>query len=268
MAEEFLRYEESSLHYVTEGTGSKILLVFHGFGQTRKAFDKFSTSLSSEYTLYIFDLYFHGQSQWGYDENPLEKSLWKNTISRFLEVHPIDRFSLCGFSLGGKFALATLEAFPEKVQSLILIAPDGIKTSFWYSLATYPMFFRQFFKSMILHPSRFATLSRTLKSLGAMDKGLIRFAEHHMDTEEKRRRVYYSWVVFSHLKFDLKSVAELINKYSIRLILITGKFDKVIRSENMNRLLLHVKNYKHEILETGHNGLINESADFLKNYSD
>ena len=36
MAEEFLRYEESSLHYVIEGTGSKILLVFHGFGQTLK----------------------------------------------------------------------------------------------------------------------------------------------------------------------------------------------------------------------------------------
>ena len=121
---------------------------------------------------------------------------------------------------------------------------------------------------MIVHPSRFATISKTLKSIGALDKGLIRFADHQMDTEDKRRRVYFSWVVFRHLTFDLNSIADLMNKHSIRLILITGKFDKVIRSENMNRLLAHVQNHKHEILETGHNGLINESADFLSNYSD
>ena len=268
MAEELLRYEESSLHYVIQGNGSKNLLAFHGFGQNRKAFDNFSNSFSTDYTLYIFDLYFHGQSTWGYDERPLQKHLWKKTIERFLELHQMDKFSLCGFSLGGKFALATLEAFPEKVESLILIAPDGIKTSFWYSLATYPMLFRQLFKSMILHPNRFVAISRALNSLGVMDKGLIRFAEHQMDTQEKRRRVYYSWVVFRHLTFDLKAIAELLNRHSIALILITGKFDKVIRSKSMDKLLFHVKKYRHEILETGHNGLINGAAEMLRDHPD
>ena len=268
MAEELLRYEESSLHYVIQGNGSKNLLAFHGFGQNRKAFDNFSNSFSTDYTLYIFDLYFHGQSTWGYDERPLQKHLWKKTIERFLELHQMDKFSLCGFSLGGKFALATLEAFPEKVESLILIAPDGIKTSFWYSLATYPMLFRQLFKSMILHPNRFVAISRALNSLGVMEKGLIRFAEHQMDTQEKRRRVYYSWVVFRHLTFDLKAIAQLLNRHSIALILITGKFDKVIRSKSMDKLLFHVKKYRHEILETGHNGLINGAAEMLRDHPD
>lgn len=264
MAEELLHYEKSSLHYVIEGSGPKNLLVFHGFGQNRKAFENFSAVLSSEYTLYIFDLYFHGQSHWGYGERPLEKIVWKKTIASFLEVHGITRFSLCGFSLGGKFAIATLEAMPDKVETMMLIAPDGIKTSFWYSLATYPIAFRRLFKSMILHPSRFRALSRALHWLDVMDKGLIRFADHQMDTEEKRRRVYYSWVVFRRLGFDLNWIGTLVNQYSIQLILITGKFDKVIRSKSMHKLLRHVKNYHHEILETGHNGLINESAVFLR----
>lgn len=267
MAEELLRYEESSLHYVIEGTGSKNLLVFHGFGQNRKAFANFSNSFS-DYRLYIFDLYFHGQSTWGQDEHPLEKHLWKKTIELFLQTHQMEKFSLCGFSLGGKFALATLEAFPEKVESIILIAPDGIKTSFWYSLATYPLLFRRLFKSMILHPNRFMAISRVLNVLGITDKGLLRFAEHHMDTEEKRRRVYYSWVVFRHLTFDLKATADVINRYSIALILITGKFDKVIRSENMQELLAHVQKYRHEVLQTGHNGLINGAAEMFGNNPD
>ena len=265
MAEELLRYEESSLHYVIEGSGSKSLLVFHGFGQNRKAFENFSNSFSADYKLYIFDLYFHGHSIWGQDESPLEKHLWKRTIEHFVDIHQMDKFSLCGFSLGGKFALATLEAFPERVESMILIAPDGVKTSFWYSLATYPLLFRRLFKSMILHPNRFMAISRALNSLGVIDKGLLRFAEHQMDTQEKRRRVYYSWVVFRHLTFDLKAIAELVNRNSIVLVLITGKFDKVIRSENMHKLLAHVKKYRHEILETGHNGLIKAAAEMLKN---
>jgi pimeloyl-ACP methyl ester carboxylesterase len=185
-------------------------------------------------------------------------------MARFLEVHPMEKFSLCGFSLGGKFAIATLEAFPEHVNSMILIAPDGIKTSFWYSLATYPIVFRHLFKSMILHPNRFSALSKMLSSVRIMDRGLVRFADSQMDTEEKRRRVYYSWVVFRRLKFDLDKIAELINNNSIRLLLITGKYDKVIRSQSMSRLLKHVRVYRHEILETGHNGLINEAALFLQ----
>jgi pimeloyl-ACP methyl ester carboxylesterase len=267
MADEILRYEESSLHYVIEGHGSKNLLVFHGFGQNRNAFDTFAKSLSEDYKLYIFDLYFHGESRWGEGERPLEKSVWKKTMDRFLELHQMDKFSLCGFSLGGKFALATLEEFAEKVEEVILIAPDGIKTSFWYSLATYPLLFRRLFKSMVLHPTRFTALSKSLYGLGLMDKGLIRFAEHQMDTEDKRRRVYNSWVVFRHLTFDLKKMAALINRHSIRLIMITGKFDKVIRSENMGKLLGEVEKFRHEILETGHNGLINSAAAFLKNNS-
>lgn len=267
MAEELLHYENSSLHYVIEGDGPKNVLVFHGFGQNGKAFNNFSNSFSTDHKLYIFDLYFHGQSKWGHGERPLEKHLWKKTIEQFLQLHQVDKFSLCGFSLGGKFALATLEAFPEKVESLILIAPDGIKTSFWYSLATYPLLFRRLFKSMVFHPNLFNAISRTLNLLGVMDKGLIRFAERQMDTEDKRRRVYYSWVVFRHLTFDLKAIAELLNRYSIPLILMTGKFDKVIRSGKMKKLLVHVKKYRHEILETGHNGLISGAAELLKNNS-
>lgn len=267
MADELLRYEESSLHYVIEGHGSKNLLLFHGFGQNRNVFDGFAKSLSAEFKLYIFDLYFHGESTWGQGEQPIEKSLWKKTIERFLELHGIDKFSLCGFSLGGKFALAILEAFPEKVESIILIAPDGIKTSFWYSLATYPLMIRRLFKSMVLHPTRFTALSKTLYNLGLMDKGLIRFAESQMDTEDKRRRVYNSWVVFRHLTFDLKKMGALINRHTIKLIMITGKFDKVIRSKNMHKLLTHVEKFDHEILETGHNGLVSGAGAYLKNNS-
>lgn len=263
MTERFLHYKESSLHYTRMGSGAKILLIFHGFGQDHKVFHSLTESLSGIYTIYLFDLYFHGKSEWGYGETPLEKKHWQETMGQFLTENGIDKFCLAGFSLGGKFVLSTLESFPAKTEEVFLLAPDGIKTSFWYSLATYPVMFRKIFKSMIRHHGRFMTIVNGLKFLGLMDKGLIRFAEHQMNTEEKRRRVYYSWVVFRRLGFNMDQIAALINEYGIPFTLITGKYDKVIKSRKMEGLTKRLKKFRSVVVESGHNGLIEASIPYL-----
>lgn len=249
----------STLFYDRKGTGKKALLLFHGFGQDHTAFNPLIESLMNEYVCYSFDLYFHGRSTWAKEEEPLEKQEWKNTVDTFLRETAIEEFSLLGFSLGGKFALATLEAFPEKTKGIFLVAPDGIQTSFWYSLATYPPLFRKLFKSMILHPDRFFSIARILNGSGLLDKGVLRFAEHQMNSEEKRARVYFSWVVFRHLSFEMKKIAELIHTHEVSLTILVGKYDKVIQPKRMTRLLKHLKHYTLEVTEAGHNHLINST---------
>ena len=265
MPSNFFNFKNSTLHYTTLGNGPQNLLMFHGFGQDNNSYHALSNVLSSQYTAYIFDLYFHGESRWGYGETPLEKTHWKETLEGFMQKTGVQNFSLAGFSLGGKFALATLEAFPEKTKGIILLAPDGIKTSFWYSLATYPLFFRKIFKSMVYHPSRFQTVVRVLHMWGVMDKGLLKFAEFQMNSEEKRQRVYLSWVVFRRLGVDLKKVAALINRYRIPLTVIVGQYDKVIQPKNMEPLLKKVDHYTFETPEVGHTGLIAESGRYFNN---
>lgn len=263
ISDKFIHYNNSSLHYAKAGNGDRHLLVFHGFGQDMRVFDFFTRSLARNYTFYVFDLYFHGKSRWGHGEKTLQKGEWRETMQLFLKENNIERFQLAGFSLGGKFVLATLEAFPHSIDKVYLIAPDGIKTSFWYSLATYPAILRALFRSMILHPGRFHKLATWLNKSRLVDAGLIRFAEYQMDSEEKRNRVYFSWVVFRHLKFDLANVAGIINDNDIDLVLILGQFDKVIRPENMERLTRKLKQCQVRILESGHSGLINQSLPFF-----
>jgi len=258
-----LRYKNSTLSYQQTGQGEKAFLLFHGFGQHHRAFAALTETLAPHYTLYAFDLFFHGNSQWNEGERPLEKAMWKEILVNFLKEHPTQRFSVLGFSLGGKFALATLELFPEQIEHIFLLAPDGIKTNFWYSLATYPLLLRQFFKSMILKPGRLHAITSVLHALRVVDKGLLRFAESQMDTKEKRERVYYSWVVFRHLHFDMRKVAELINDHGVRLTMIVGKHDKIITTQNMQRLLRHLRDYQLETLDTGHHGVIAGSISIL-----
>jgi len=259
-----LTYKNSTLAYQKSGHGEQVLLLFHGFGQHHRAFDALTETLAPQYTLFAFDLFFHGHSQWKEGEQPLEKEMWKEIILNFLREHKIDKFSVLGFSLGGKFALATLELFPAHVMHIILLAPDGIKTSLWYSLATYPLLLREFFKSMIIKPGRLHAVTSTLHGLHLVDNGLLRFAESQMDTQEKRERVYYSWVVFRHLYFDMKTIAGLLKSHSIKLTIIVGKHDKIITTQNMEHLLRHLHDYQLKILDTGHNGVIAGSIPVLK----
>lgn len=245
-------FQHSTLHFDKIGHGQRNLLFFHGFGQDRSVFGTLGKALRQNYTVYVFDLYFHGTSLWRLGERPLEKTFWKDVLANFLREQQIETFSVAGFSLGGKFALATLEAMPSRVEALMLIAPDGIATNAWYSLATYPLALRKIFKSMVLHPNRFHALVNGLRRFGLVDKGLLRFAEYQMDTETKRRRVYLTWIVFRRLAFSMRALAQTINFYHIPLLVVTGRHDKVIRTRNMHKLLKHVKNHRLTELDTGH----------------
>jgi Predicted hydrolases or acyltransferases (alpha/beta hydrolase superfamily) len=260
----YLELNGSKIYYTCTGSGKLPLILFHGFGQTHVAFRSLEETLSKQYTLYSFDLFFHGDSKWSHHERPLEKEEWKKLMEAFLKQNSISSFSVLGFSMGGKFALATLEAFPNQTKEIFLLAPDGIKTSFWYSLATYPLIFRNIFKSMIDHPKRFYAIAELAHRLGVIDKGVLRFVEYQMNTEEKRERVYLSWVVFRHLNFNQKKIASIINEGNIQLTLLVGRYDKIITAANMNLLLQHVTDYRFEILEAGHNDLIEKSANYFR----
>lgn len=260
----FVHYKKSALHFTTVGTGPRSLLLFHGFGQDNNIYDSLAGNLSSDFTIYVFDLYFHGKSTWGHGEIHLTKDHWKETILMFLAESKIQNFSVAGFILGGKFALATVEAMPERIHEIFLLAPDGIKTSFWYSMATYPVLLRRLFKSMIHHPVRFLSISKLLHQLKLVDKSLMKFAEYQMNSEEKRNRVYYSWVVFRHLTFDLDNLASIINQHKISVTIVVGQFDRVIQPKAMEGFLKKLNHYRFETPEVGHNGLIAVSARYFQ----
>jgi pimeloyl-ACP methyl ester carboxylesterase len=157
-----------------------------------------------------------------------------------------------------------MEAFPGMVRRIFLIAPDGIKTSFWYSMATYPVILRRFFRSMIGSYERFEKFAALLHRLKLVDQGLLRFADYQMGTHEKRQRVYFSWVVFRHLRFDIGKITALINTHRIRATVITGRYDKVILPDNMKRFVDRIPGCQFEILDCGHSGLIYESLRFIR----
>lgn len=263
----FIELEQSKLNYTIKGHGTKTLLAFHGFSQSAKDYDKMSKAVQNEYTVYSFDLFFHGESIWEQKEKALEKEELARFIAAFLEKENIDYFSIVGYSLGGKFLLSILESFSKQIKEIIFIAPDGIKTNFWYSLATYPIILRRFFKSMMLNPAPMFRLMGFLKKLGIVEKGLYKFATSQLITESQRKRVYYSWTVFRHLDFNMKNIASIINENHIEVQMYLGKYDKIITEKNMNNLLHLLDHYNLKMLDVGHNTLLDDVANYIGSQS-
>ncbi|MEM1406783.1 MAG: alpha/beta hydrolase [Bacteroidota bacterium] len=263
MQKDSLIGEFGELKYDIHPGGSKVLLAFHGFGQDNTSLLPCIEKLKFKYTIYSFRHFFHG-SVWNFKDKPLTKSLWEKIIRELLLKHRIDSFELLGFSLGAKVALNTLELFISKVHRVHLLAPDGIQTSVWYNLATYPGIFRYFFRSMIVQPKRFYSILHGLHRFRLVDNGLLRFAASQMNTASKRHRVYYSWVVYKRLNVDRGALIELMNTSQCEVTFWLGRYDKVIQRKGIESFAKQLNKKSLKILECGHSNLINKVALELK----
>lgn len=262
----YLIHEKSKLHYYLFGKGPKVLLAFHGYAQEGSHYDVIARALPPEYTVYSFDLFFHGASELHRSDMPLSKKRLAQMMGQFLEKHRIERFEVMAFSMGGKFALTLIEAFAPRIDQVFLIAPDGISTNFWYNVATYPGWLQGMFKRTVLRPDPFFRLVRTLDRYRLVDKGLVRFASFHMGSTQKRLRVYKSWVGFRSLTFDIRQIVRLLNRHDIPVTFFLGEYDQVIPHRRLQVFIKALRRANPILLKTGHTFLLHEVAGYIRRH--
>jgi pimeloyl-ACP methyl ester carboxylesterase len=259
----YIEYKKAILHYTLYGKGPKILLAFHGYGQDHQVFKCMERVLGEEYTIYSFDLFFHGKSKWPFKEQPVTKKFVKEHLQALLQREKIERFSVMGFSMGGKMALTAIEGFAEKIDEVYLLAADGVDTNFWYTLVTYPKPLRRFFRGMVTRPELFFRTVEIMGKTKLVHKSLIKFSVFQMNSLKKRHRVYSSWVNFRKLTFNIRHIAKLINQHGIKTKVYIGEFDRVITVKNMRKLTDKLKDGELHVLKTGHNGLVWDVAKLM-----
>lgn len=258
-----ISYKKSKLNYRIIGSGSKVMLAFHGYGQSSSYYLPMERALGKDYTIYSFDLFFHGGSTLHRDHTPLTKEFLQEMITQFLPRYGIERFSVMGFSMGGKFALTLVERFASHLDELYLVAPDGIRTSFWYNIATYPGWLQQLFKRTVLKPAAFFGLLNVLNRYNLIHKSLIRFARYQMDSTEKRLRVYRSWIGLRELSFDIRHIVKLLNQHQVQVTMFLGEYDEVISPKRVGVFVKALDKGEVVILKTGHSHLLYNLAEVL-----
>lgn len=118
------------VNYQVSGSGSKIILLLHGWGSNSTAFSALSSELSKKYKIVALDLPGMGQSQlpptaWNLDD-------YKNFVTSFLAKLNINKvYSIIGHSNGGSLAIKMAAdknlAANFKLSKLVLIGSAGIR---------------------------------------------------------------------------------------------------------------------------------------------
>ena len=113
------------VHYKETGPqGAPALLLLHGFGSSLQAWDDWSVKLEQKYRVIRLDLPGFGLTGASPDHDySEEKDL--AILTRFADKLGLDKFSVIGHSMGGKMAWSLAAAQPDRVQALVLMAPDG-----------------------------------------------------------------------------------------------------------------------------------------------
>lgn len=250
----------SPLFYQKIGNGPRHLILFHGFGQTHAAFDSWKEIFPADYTVLAVDLFHHGESKRA--DRPLSQHEWKLALEALFLTHQIDTCQIAGFSLGGRFAIASAMNFPDRVSQLILLAPDGIHVNPWYRLATssvgHPLF-----RHLMHHPFHFNYLLNTFQKLNLVSSGMIRFAQKELQEPHKRKQVYQTWTYFKNLRHLPAHFSQTFNRHGIQIDLILGEHDAVIPPKELIPLTKHIERLNTHILPFKHHQLIEGSKTLI-----
>ncbi len=256
------------LSYEILGNGTEPLLVFHGIGQTGKeCFSAFEHELGSHFKIYAFDLPFHGKSaslfqdgRWDRGDEPVSAGEWKEFISAFLGQHGISRFSVAGFSLGGRFALATLDLFFDKIEKAWLIAPDGVVDQPLYRLATGSRMMRGVFFSVMRRRKTLQRFVGMLKDLRLIHISLVRILNRLTASDEHAMLVFRSWVNFRKLKASDRFFQKDPYDFKNKVFLFLGKYDHLVKEHNVRPLLRKLDRRQVIWLNSGHTTSVDAAA--------
>lgn len=255
----YITHNGLRLGYKQFGEGKKIVLAFHGFGQNASIFSFLTASAGTDYTLVSVSLFHHENSifpQERIENEPLKKEEWQLLITELIKQFTTDKVTLLGYSLGGKMCLTLAEIIPEKVEKMILVAPDGVKNNFWNHLASRTRWGKSIFKSIIDNPTFFLDSVRFLQRAGWVSLATKKFVMLNLEKKASRQRVYNVWLTFRLFKPNMNLIVNNCLEHSIAVEQFYGKKDPVISykygisfSKKLNQFNgLHILNKGHNLL--------------------
>jgi pimeloyl-ACP methyl ester carboxylesterase len=242
-----LLYKNSLIGYQCFGNGSALAVCFHGYAEDCNAFSFLEKHAGSAFRFIAIDLPFHGTTKWNEGVAFSIDDLWQ-IIEKILKAEnllsklPNPKFSLLGFSLGGRVALHLYQSMPERIEKLVLLAPDGLKVNFWYWLSTQTWAGNKLFALTMKKPGWFFGLLKLLNRLKLINASIFKFVNYYIGDEVVRYLLYTRWTALRKIKPSIPVVKKLIGADNTSVRLVYGKHDRIIRFSVAERFRKGIEN--------------------------
>jgi pimeloyl-ACP methyl ester carboxylesterase len=225
----FLPYQHSQVHFYAFGHGPKKIFCFHGHGEDGSCFAFLEETLAETHTLYAIDMPLHGKTIWNDEDIFSIAVLWE--IIALLNPGE-EKLLLMGYSMGGRVALCLLENNFIQVEKLVLIAPDGLKNSFWYWSSTQTQLGAKLFKYTSVHPEWLLKAARFSQRTGLLHKDLYKVTNYYLSDKDRRILLYKRWMLIRAFNPSLARVKEIVLKCDIAVRMLFGRHDSIILYKN------------------------------------
>lgn len=254
MQSHYITHRNSTIHYRQFGNGPKLLFCFHGYGRESYTFSILERKLGNRFTIIAIDIPYHGFTQWK-DELIFEPKYLIGFLfeirSRLQKDHL--KFSLLGFSMGGRIALYLAQLLPEKVERLILLAPDGLSFNFWRWFASQTWVGSKLLHYTIHHPFWLTWLVNKAEKWHVIHRSLADFVRYYIRDEEHRKTLYRRWISMRKFNPNHGKLKRLIRKHRLPVKMMFGAFDRVIPYQGGQRFRQGIEEFATvEIVEAGH----------------
>lgn len=262
-----IRYRNFELEYKIIGDGPKAMLGFHGFGRSAEDYEMFRDALGSTYRLYSFNLFHHGNTQYPQErikKNTIQMEEIRELYAAVINQLELDKVAIMGYSMGGKYALIFAQYFPEKMERLILIAPDGIFINKWYYWGSHTWLGRKLYQTTIHRPKWFFRCTKFLVWLRIIPPKASEFVTRNMHSIAQRQQVFDTWMSLRDIHPDNKIVQVNLNRYQIRTDFLYGEFDLVFPPKIGERYLKKVPHGVLHRLPSGHTMITPKTAAYIQ----
>lgn len=242
MEQSFVTYKSFRVGYRRSGRGSRVLVCFHGYGENAASFDFLSRHAGDECLFLAIDLPFHGQTSW---EKGL--TLYPEDLASIIQLlferesipshEPGFRYTLMGYSLGGRICLALYQLNPGVIDKLLLLAPDGLKVNFWYWLATQTTAGNRFFAFTMKKPHWFLGLLKGMNRLRLINSSIFKFVKYYIGDPQVRTDLYNRWTALRKFKPDLSLIKKQISAQKTQVRLLYGLHDRIIKASTGKKFI-------------------------------
>lgn len=265
MIQNELVYKGNTISYLTYGTGATPVVCLHGYAQNAARWSILEPYLKDRFTLYAFDLPYHGRTQW----NNVETFTVAAFIDIIKQVLPASAktFVLLAYSMGGRIALGLLEAIPQMIEKMVLLAPDGFHGNPWYRFATHTRAGRKVFNQFKKNPKLIITVGKQLRKRGILSDQLYNLAFYYINDEAARFTLYDRWISTRHFDPNLKKLRAIILQQHIPIDMVFAKHDKIILASRGIVFAKGLESYvRVHVIDNGHSFLYAPQAAYIASF--
>lgn len=256
-------FRQSTIAFLKGGQGPAVLLCLHGFGEHSASFSFLEEELGRLFTIYAPDFPWHGTTQWK-EGLVFTPDMLVELLQQMIPDFEQKSVTILGYSMGGRVGLHLLQLLPAQIRKMVLLAPDGLTLNPWYYLATQTQPGNRLFHYTMNHPRWFQQLVVLLNRSRLINRSIAKFVLHSIDRTEVRTHLFRVWTTMRAFRPHLKKLQAAIINQRIPVVLVFGRYDRVIASKHGRVFQKGVKPFVtvHE-LEEGHQLLRPKHRSFI-----